>query len=515
MIMSDWEAIVEWTGAKKWTSYHNYKYDVDDIGNLFNPDEISTGGDVIRGYNATTDLIKSLIADRVAANNGAIRAVGSGWSFSDAPATKGRLLNTLNLNLTFTVSENHVGPDYAGKVEDLYFAQCGAKIWHITERLEARGRSLKVSGASNGQTIAGAISTGTHGAAIDGGAVQDQVVGLHVVTGADRHVWIERSSYPIVTDAFLQRINAELIRDDRLFYSALVSFGSFGFIHGVMLETEPIFLLSRFSYLKPFDENMKNALTTLDLSELRLPHGSERPYHFAAIINPHKPNWGAYITVMYKQKLDPTYVKPDPRKSGHGAGDDLAAFLAFLTDRDPDLTPTLVNAAFPRRYPGREGRPSFARGTLGDMFNFTTPVGDVASMAMGVAIPDVMRTLDVIFELNRQTPFPGGVGLRYVKGTKALLGFTKFDPTCVIELDGVRSRTADRFYELVWQQLEENGIPYTLHWGKVNHQLNAERIRLAYGTNVNDWLFSRAHLLEDTSRRIFASESLQQNGLLA
>jgi hypothetical protein len=50
-------------------------------------------------------------------------------------------------------------------------------ILQINEKLEAAGRSLKASGASNGQSIAGCISTGTHGAAFQVGAVHEAIVG--------------------------------------------------------------------------------------------------------------------------------------------------------------------------------------------------------------------------------------------------------------------------------------------------------------------------------------------------
>ncbi len=113
--------------------------------------------------------------------------------------------------------------------------------------LKKNKRSLKTSGASNGQTIVGCFSTGTHGSAIDTGSVPDFIVGMHIITGPGKHIWLERESYPVVSDAFIQKFKTKLVADDELFNAALVSFGSFGFIHGVMIETEDIYLLEMLS----------------------------------------------------------------------------------------------------------------------------------------------------------------------------------------------------------------------------------------------------------------------------
>jgi hypothetical protein len=51
----------------------------------------------------------------------------------------------------------------------------------------------------------------------------DYVVGMHLVVGPDRDVWIERASYPVLSDALVEVLGAQLIRDVTLFNSALVS----------------------------------------------------------------------------------------------------------------------------------------------------------------------------------------------------------------------------------------------------------------------------------------------------
>jgi hypothetical protein len=38
----------------------------------------------------------------------------------------------------------------------------------------------------------------------------------------------------------------------------------------------------------------------------------------------------------------------------------------------------------------------------------------------------------------------------------------------VFELDGAFSDNSTKFFEEVWKALEEENIPHTMHWGKVN-----------------------------------------------
>src|SRR5438128_4782623 len=158
-----------------------------------------------------------------------VRALGGGWSLSEAAATSDFLVNTKPLNFIKVGLDaglcDHEAQALAPK---LVFAQGGTSVLALNQVLEARGMSLKTSGASNGQTIAGAVSTGTHGAAVNVGAMEDFVLGLHVVGTDGAHFWIERASRPVVSAAFSSLLGATMLRDDALFKAALVSFGSFG-----------------------------------------------------------------------------------------------------------------------------------------------------------------------------------------------------------------------------------------------------------------------------------------------
>ena len=113
----------------------------------------------------------------------------------------------------------------------------------LVPREDADRRAIKAAGIGNGQTIAGSVSGNTHGAQITFGAMPDFVAGLHIATGSGRTLWIERASRPVFNEEFAAKIDAELIRDDDIFNAAVVSFGTFGVVLAMAVETAPIYQL--------------------------------------------------------------------------------------------------------------------------------------------------------------------------------------------------------------------------------------------------------------------------------
>jgi hypothetical protein len=148
----------------------------------------------------------------------------------------------------------------------------------------------------------------------------------------------------------------------------------------------------------------------------------------------------------------------------------------------------------------------------GEIFSATLSHQKEMSAEIGVALGDAERALDLMLALPQVTDYPGLVSFRYVKKSKALLAFTKFDTTCAIELPAAYADGTTAFYEAVWQGLENAGIPFTLHWGQVNNFTPA-RVRAMYGSAVDDWIKSRNSVLDPQARAVFNSPFLQSCGL--
>ena len=500
--------IISPTGNKSWTNRHEtFTQAIENLYNLAN----NNSGDVLADYNDTTQSIQKIIQEAIDSNR-QLRVLGGEWSWTKIAASTGILLNTKPLNLSFQISKSNVSTGYTKSPGDLYFAQCGNSVKELSDLLRTMNRSLKTSGASNGQTIVGAMSTGTHGSAIDVGSIPDYVVGLHIIVNPKRHVWLERKSYSVVSDSFVKNINAELVQDDGLFNAALVSFGCFGFIHGVMIETVPLFLYQCYRLRVPMDNNLFSLMETLDFAttKVKLPFGNERPYHFQTLINQYDTTNLANVTVMYKRPYKPGY-KPPSMPAKIGPGDDAPTFIAGIAGAVPKLVPTLVNKLIGTSYAPYDN----LWGTHAEIFTNTDTHGKVLSSALGVPLDRVNQVRQLMVDINKTSgPFAGVFAFRFVKGTQATIGFTRFSQTCIIELDSVLSDESYKFYDSVWNELFKQKIPFTFHWGKILN-LDPSKVRTMYtDQKVNDWLIARKTLMQDErSMRVFTNEAMHQWGL--
>jgi hypothetical protein len=342
-----------------------------------------------------------------------------------------------------------------------------------------------------------------------GGAIQDFVKGLHLITGPDRHVWLERATDPVISDEFAEKLGAEIIRDDDTFNAALVSFGSFGIIHGALIEVEDIFLLEANRIKIPFNDDLKKVIKTLEFDLLDLPRKSVKPYHFEVVINPHADDGNAFVTFMYKEPFRKDYKRRGGSSGKFQPGDDFLSVIGTLLDVLPDAIPKAVNTLLSSQYGEYRDR----IGTLGDIFSSTSIRGKSTGAAMGIPLEESQRALQAILDVHKTgKPFPGVFACRYIKKSDALLAFTRFDMTCIIDLDAVDNKGTRDFYRKVWNAFEKQNIPYTIHWGKAN-ELTSERVIKMYGDDLKTWLSERRKLLDADNRRVFSSPFTDQCGL--
>lgn len=463
------------------------------------------------GMRKTAARLQSLI--RMARDAGAqLRTVGAGWSFSDitVPAN-GWMLETDTLGYRFFLAQSDLDPNTRFAADELLFVQCGTKISQINAALEAkdRQRALRTSGASNGQTIAGAIATGVHGSAVDVGGMESEVVGLQILT-AEQNLWIEPEHTPAATTDFAQRLGAKLVRSNLLFAAALVNLGALGIVHSVMLKSTGRYKLSSGLLHIPYTK-LRVAMTSLDFRGSGLPEEAGRPYFFQAILDPHRPEL-VYATVRYKQTCEPEFVPDYSRAAQTETGTDLPALIG----RAIELFPGLRNFAV-KFIAESELKEIALPGTLrtpGQVYSFTQSRDGVASSGFGIPVRLVDQALKIAQAAFReQAGAPIVHTCRYVQKSPGLLSFTRFDPTCVLDIDGIDTKATHDLIRLTANRFEEAGLPFTMHWGKEN-ALDAARVRRAFGGDIDRWHLARGMILPDPAEmRVFSSPMTDRCGL--
>jgi len=132
-------------------------------------------------------------------------------------------------------------------------------------------------GGAGGQTVFGALTTGTHGSDVKLPPIADAVLAMHIVVDGGKHYWLERKvdQEVLVTDD--QRLialygndryrgnsergidNFEIIRDDDIFNSVLMSAGRFGVVYSIVLKAVRQYCLNEVRSLDDW-QNVKQYL---------------------------------------------------------------------------------------------------------------------------------------------------------------------------------------------------------------------------------------------------------------
>jgi FAD/FMN-containing dehydrogenase len=155
-----------------------------------------------------------------------LRATGAGHSFTPLCATEG----------TVTTLEGMSGVIEVDAPKHEAWVWAGSRIADLGEALLKVNLGMENQGDIDRQTIAGAISTATHGTGLKFGNLSTQVAGLRLVTASGEILTVTRAS------------------DSNLFRAAAASFGLFGVISQVKLRALPAYRLHEKTWAASFEE---------------------------------------------------------------------------------------------------------------------------------------------------------------------------------------------------------------------------------------------------------------------
>ena len=160
-----------------------------------------------------------------------VKAVGSGHSFTSAAATNGRMVRLENLSGILHI-------DHASSQVTV---GAGTRLSDLNMLLHAEGLALANLGDIAYQTVAGAISTSTHGTGKALTGLAGQVVAMKLINGQGEIIECSKSLNPHIFDV------------------ARVSVGALGIITEYTLQAVPSFRLRALEQPMRLDDVLENA----------------------------------------------------------------------------------------------------------------------------------------------------------------------------------------------------------------------------------------------------------------
>ena len=171
------------------------------------------------------------IVAQASARGQKIKAVGSGHSFTSAAATDGRMLRLENLR----------GISHVDREKNQVTVGAGTRLSELNTLLHAEGLALANMGDIAYQTVAGAISTSTHGTGKALTGLAGQVVAMTMVNGNGEIVECSATSHSDVFEA------------------GRVSVGALGVVSQYTLQVVPAFRLRALEQPMRLDDVLENA----------------------------------------------------------------------------------------------------------------------------------------------------------------------------------------------------------------------------------------------------------------
>jgi FAD-linked oxidoreductase len=364
-----------------------------------------------------TELLTAV--GRAAEGGHRIRVAGSGHSFTDIACTEGLMLRLEGLDRVLD----------ADRESGLVKVEAGIVLGELNRGLDERGRAFENLGDIDRQTLAGSISTGTHGTGRRFQSVSAQVEAIELVLADGTTVEVSEESDP------------DGIR------AARVGLGALGVIYAVTVRTVPAYTIDRLDNPKPLAETLG-----------RLDELVEANDHFEFYVFPHTD-----VALCRESRRTDEAPRPRPRALVYGQEvvleNGLGALMSWAARRFPAQIPRLTGLAA-----GSVGRSR----KVDCSFRVFASERRVRFTEMEYAIPlehgaeAVRRVVELADRPELQVSFP--IEVRFVAGDDAFLSTSHGRSSCYVAVHHDRKLDWERYFRGVEGIMGAyGGRP---HWGK-------------------------------------------------
>ena len=382
-----------------------------------------------------------------------VRVAGSGHSFTDAACTDGVLIDIAAMDRVLD----------ADRSSGLVTVQAGITLHELGNRLAELGLAMENQGDIDAQTLAGAISTATHGTGATYRNISSQVEAIRLVTASGE----------------VLEIGAD---DPELLGAARVGLGALGAISAVTLRAVPIFTLERRDAPMPLGRVLDDFDGHADGAD-----------HFELYVFPWTDVALTRTSTRSDREPEPGNVKVElvqERLVENGALAVLGAVTRRLPRAIPKLNRTLIKGMGASVKVDRSHRVYATR-------------RDVRFTEMEYAIPRghgpeaLRRVLETIERRALPIAFP--IEMRVVRGDDAPLSTAHARDTAYIAVHQFRGQEFETYFRAVEAIMDSyGGRP---HWGKRHYQ-SAATLKDRYPL-WDDWQAARDRL---DPERVFAND---------
>jgi L-gulono-1,4-lactone dehydrogenase len=448
--------------------------------------------DPLRIYEPKTIEQVAAIVREAKETGATVRAVGSGHSWSDVALTTGFLVKTNGLSRVPAPEPDFLRSGWNER--RLVRAEAGIRIRELNSHLDREGSALSNMGGYDHQTVAGVMSTSTHGSGITFGPLNDFVRSLDLVAGDGRVHRIEPADGPTDRAAFEAHHGAErtLVQSDEWFEAAVVGMGSMGIVCTAMLEVEPKYFLREVREFHTWEKVRADLEDGAVLRDNR---------HYEVLFSPYTRKHAYPCLVTTRNYTDDPARRWWSKRTRNWLVELASAFpltpniINVIVGLWPSLSPFLLENAIRALIKDSYEEVSYKVLNIGAANVLPAYSAEIGVPMDGRHIEAVERIIAVAAERRRLGDVyqSSPISLRFVKGSPAYMSMMHGRDTMMIEL--IQLTRTEGGYELLAAYEEAlyelGGRP---HWGQVNTLTGSHGLVDSMYPRYADWLDVRGRL---------------------
>ncbi|MEM9310120.1 MAG: FAD-binding protein [Pseudomonadota bacterium] len=509
-------------------------------------------GDLAKDLAQRSSVLGALMDD-LAAQPHPVTITGSAWSQADLFTSPAVRVDTALDKAIWAIPARALAPEFDGDPDHFVIATGGTKLKDIMQFLDKGGQSFRTAGSHKGQSIGGAIATGTHGSLLGESGLETHVRGMLFIGGSGAKHWIADPECPVLSAGFVQGFATAV--DPSLFRDTLIHLGGLGYCAAVLIEAVPRFGLSWKKTIAPLAPDWWEAVANADYARATVPIlGEKEPAFYELTFDPNKGLDEEVMQTVYWRdplpdlELDPAGPKRPEATAARDALDIITgginafsqSMVASRNDKDEEGEDDGGFFSFARRLRVLDiAKMTFDefRNDIEDQDTSKEPASlleltrdwearevfgiriDTFNAALAVPVTELRRTLEIGGQVASRWRKHFVFTARFAAKSRASMSFLRFDDSAIINIDGLtRAGIAgwishsDEFSRDFTNALEEAEIPFSMHWGK-DIPSSAAKIATDFGDAAARYKAARAALVPAGLRDKLCPPQLKQWGL--